>query len=369
MIITVWGKGGSGKTTISLILANELSRAGLLTCLTDFNLHFGVHQRFLGEEIGEEKSLLKALKYAPFSDQESNIKKCLISNDDNPNLLVLSMANTEDALAAEGLTEEMAASLLIWLNRTVDIVIVDATDRLDDIFTQEAIVRADQVIQVTDATPEGLAHMMTYLRIFKSMTFQSPHIVVNRIDTAVVDKAFITSFEAEITAQFDREIAIAMQQDKIPMKGKLVQDLQKLAAQIHPEYAKANPSKAKKTEERQAVSSPQSSILTGITGLFKRKPKEESTIQENFPSFIENSSSVSTEQAEPDKVEASEPVVEEITSDFAQINLHQVEHETSEEEEDVIIGKLEEPTATEPIVTRPTSIKLLPPKKRRIVDE
>lgn len=282
MIITVSGKGGAGGTTIALSLAQLLAETSLFTCIADFTFYYPVLQRFFGQEISEDVSLLKAIKNSGF-EKDDLVTRCVHEcGKDHPDLRYMTIADNEMLLSSLGVTGDMIQRLLTWLDTKFDFVIADVSGKLDNEFTQSAIEKADAIVEVTDATAEGLLYLTTNAMIRPRFTRVEPRVVVNRIDRSTVDESFLKRFLAAGECATDVEIARAMQAGQMPKGKQMTAQLQGVLRSIAPRYAEAVPERKGFFASRKAETPPvQAEKRQGIFGgLFGRKSSQEQAVEE-----------------------------------------------------------------------------------------
>lgn len=154
MIITIWGNAGSGKSTLSIKLANAFAAMRKNVLLIDTNFVCPqINIWYPAMNITKEKSLANLLDNK-IESEETIISKINIVSE---NIGVIGYAKDFSSSSMPN-RDDTAKDLLSMLNQSkklCDIVIVDCTsDIYSSIFTSTAILDAENSIRIIAVTPD-----------------------------------------------------------------------------------------------------------------------------------------------------------------------------------------------------------------------
>lgn len=169
MIISVFGSGGSGKTTIAKILAEKLSQENTFSVIIDCESRFGAFARQIGGNVPLEKSLKRAVL-----DTE-NLN--LYENTWGSNVSYFSMADEEGVDSYLSTTDEILEEFLENLKLTYDFIIFDCTQNIKDDLTSFALQKADLCINVINSSVQGLAFHNAHKPAFEYLNLKEYRIL------------------------------------------------------------------------------------------------------------------------------------------------------------------------------------------------
>ncbi|MDR1062295.1 MAG: P-loop NTPase [Clostridiales bacterium] len=145
MLISVWGKNGAGKSTISANLACWLAIKGSRTALVGANRFYGAIQHYFGLDLGPEQSLRNVL-----SEKDSmDIRRCFVEYGQLKALSVASLSNEDDVIGRQRMRPETAARFLELTDRSFERTIIDCDESTDDALSMLSLVMSDKVLYVT----------------------------------------------------------------------------------------------------------------------------------------------------------------------------------------------------------------------------
>ena len=153
MIISVFGKNGSGKSTVAIHLSQYLSMQNKFVGLISLERRYGSIQRSLGVTVPESRSILNALS-------QEDIKEYFTKYNDS--MYILSLADEDDITKYDAITkltkdEKILLDFFKKLNQLFDYVIIDLTEMIIDNFTYFAIKHSEKLINITESRPEALS--------------------------------------------------------------------------------------------------------------------------------------------------------------------------------------------------------------------
>jgi MinD-like ATPase involved in chromosome partitioning or flagellar assembly len=147
-VIAVWGNPNSGKTTLSIKLANELTKRKKNVILIHCDHETPVISTVLPFVTTKDQSL-GALLSAMQITQESILKAC-IPVSGNRNLTVMSYLHGENDRTYAKYSKERIVDLFILIKHLADHIIIDCSSHVgEDLFSRAAIELSDQVFRLT----------------------------------------------------------------------------------------------------------------------------------------------------------------------------------------------------------------------------
>ncbi|GAB6159338.1 hypothetical protein JCM39194_25390 [Desulfotomaculum varum] len=217
-VITIFGgKGGIGKTVISVSLAQSLAAANMKVCLLDLdcNRDFGDCLRYLGkvgklkreailyEEIPKwaksvsiplEKTIVGWKDFPwEYKHDEKIVTFCLVQQTNNLYLLPPFTAITEERY----ITAELVSKIIETLYSHFDVIVIDAGNTLSDAVitamekSTEILIVSSGDLAVLDSLTDFAESTLTRLS-----TQSGIYIIINDITP---DNPFITNIEYELT--------------------------------------------------------------------------------------------------------------------------------------------------------------------------
>jgi|LSQX01.3.fsa_nt_gb cellulose biosynthesis protein BcsQ len=174
IMISIWGKGGSGKSTFASNLACCLAKKGKLVGILGTNTTYGSLQHYFGMQITDEKSLYRAFN----SYNDDDIVKNFVSYPKLRDLFVLSLANTDDSLKIESISNEMGKNLLLNVKDSFEFLIVDCTDSKYDALTLLSLTYSDSVIEIMRPTVQGIAYHVANEKLINSLKISNKLMLV-----------------------------------------------------------------------------------------------------------------------------------------------------------------------------------------------
>lgn len=227
MLITVYGKGGSGKTTVAMHLAKVFASHGKSVLLMSIETRYGALPRALGVKVPEEKSLVNALLDAANSSYYQNLCE---------NIEILSLADTDTVSKCDIITnvlsnEEVLPRFTKDILSNFDVVIVDGTERLTDLLNYHFAVYADKIINVVDARPEGLAYYNAHkgLKVLEEKEI----LLINKMEESIANKSTVENVlarHADMIIPFNLDIIKSSY--RVEMNKKLLKRMEQLYAKI-----------------------------------------------------------------------------------------------------------------------------------------
>lgn len=218
MIIAVFGKSGSGKSTIAINLAKSIADSGNAVGIISNELRYADISKLFTVNIPENKSLINAildyenvLNY--YTEITNNIYLLSVGTDTNiKNLDIVS----DYLKTASKIESDKKNNINSMLNNSLDIfdfLIIDCTDKVDDSLTFISLLNANKIINVIESSVSGISFEIAHKPLKESINFQDKWInVLNKHIESVVNKRTIESTimeEINYVIPFSKDIFIS----------------------------------------------------------------------------------------------------------------------------------------------------------------
>ncbi len=167
-VIAVWGKNGSGRSTIATNLAVFLAKQGNLVGLVGASKTYGSIQHYLGIDIPEEKSLKNALE----SINEDDIVKCFVQHSKVKDLFILSLSNSDNCLKLRSIKEDVGKRLFLNTKDKFDHFIIDCTENFTDTITMIGCQFADCILEIIKPTIQSAVFRKSQDELLESLKFK-----------------------------------------------------------------------------------------------------------------------------------------------------------------------------------------------------
>ncbi|MDR1439386.1 MAG: P-loop NTPase [Clostridiales bacterium] len=145
MLISVWGKNGAGKSTISANVACWLARKGYRTALVGANRFYGEIQHYFGLELGPEQSLRNVLS----ENDSMDMRRYFAEYGPLKALSVASLSNADDVIGCQRMKPGTASRFLELAGKSFDHAIIDCDESTGDALSMLSLVMSDKVLYVT----------------------------------------------------------------------------------------------------------------------------------------------------------------------------------------------------------------------------
>jgi len=237
MIISVFGKNGSGKTTISTHLAKYLSMQNKFVAVISLETRYGSLQRSLGIKVPEEKSMINALS-------QEDIKQYFTKYNDN--MYILSLSDVDDITkydAINNLTkdEKILTEFILKIRDLFDYVIVDVTERIIDNFTFFMIKNSDKLINIIESRPETLSFALSHKEILSTL-IQEKNIInlLNKHDESVINLSTIQNTYGNIDININFDLNVIKNERENILNKHLISNMSNIYKLVNDTYINNN---------------------------------------------------------------------------------------------------------------------------------
>lgn len=237
-IITIWGNGGSGKTTTAFKIAKALEeqKKDVMIIMAD---QVSSVNAFILEKNLESKSLGKILSN-PVMTQESILENAIPITK---KVSVIGYQDDENEYSYASYTKEKALDFLILSRSVADVIIIDASSNiLANTLTLAALEMSDKVIRTCSCDLKGVAFFKSQLPLLVESKYNANNhirIISNLKDFQPIDSIkeqyqnnikYILPHSKEIEMQMLKGALLEKSNDKFSKKyeneiSKLVTDI------------------------------------------------------------------------------------------------------------------------------------------------
>lgn len=163
-VITVWGSGGAGKTSVSVNLAMAIAERNFMVAVISSKMYYGELQILFGKRVEADRGLYRAISNG------SNTKN-MFCETDHPNLYFLSVQNGFDGMLLTAISGEAIKELIDDAIIRFDYVIIDGDEELNNPVSSIGLTMSDKVVNVHRASVKdcmwysAMANMISLLHI------------------------------------------------------------------------------------------------------------------------------------------------------------------------------------------------------------
>ena len=145
VLIAIWGKNGSGKSTVASNLACVLAKRGNSTAIVGANRLYGSIQHFFGTDIPAERSLRHLLA----GEESMNISQYFNECPSVKRLHIASLANSDDCLSYRNEKPDAVKRFLSVAKRSFSFTIADCDESPEDPLSMHCLAESDRIAYVT----------------------------------------------------------------------------------------------------------------------------------------------------------------------------------------------------------------------------
>lgn len=160
MIISVFGKEGSGKTTVACSFGEILSEKGIRTLIVSAETRYGILQRRFGSSIEKNKSM-----YLGFLNSFENKGFYKMVKE---NLAIVSLADEDDITSYNDLGEQIIKDSIANMKDDFDVIVFDCTSRATDELTYQFLEVSDKIVNVVESSVDGIVFQNAHEKLFES---------------------------------------------------------------------------------------------------------------------------------------------------------------------------------------------------------
>ncbi len=139
MILTVWGCGGSGKTTFTVNLAMALANKGYMVGILASQLEYADLPQHIGQSIFEKHGTFMAIK-------DNNAKEHFWKCDVHQYIFTLAVPNEYSGFDGEGVSLAQAEALIEQSEANFDILLVDGHESMNNAISSKALTVSDKIL-------------------------------------------------------------------------------------------------------------------------------------------------------------------------------------------------------------------------------
>lgn len=207
-IITVWGSPGSGKSIFSALIAAYLERRKLKVLIISPNRITPMLPIFFPKAAPDNVYSIGHLFELP-QMTEADIAKHIFFTRQHPDIGVLAFAPGDTAMRYPDLTKVQAEALLDGVTRMADMVILDCSSDMREVFPYVAAASADITVQMLTADLRGVSFINAQKPLLSAPQFRyEEHITVLggkkpfQSETGIVRKELVFPWKTDIETAF-----------------------------------------------------------------------------------------------------------------------------------------------------------------------
>ena len=152
-LIAIWGKNGTGKSTVASNLACWLAKNGHTTAIIGANPLFGSIQHFFNADIPAERSIRHLLAGQESMGMSQYFNECPAVK----RLSIASLANSDDCLGYRPEKPDSVIRFLGIAKRSYRYTICDCDESPEDPLSMHCLAESSRIAYVTSLTVQGFA--------------------------------------------------------------------------------------------------------------------------------------------------------------------------------------------------------------------
>ena len=218
-VISVWGMGGAGKTTIAAAIGASLATKGKIVGIICADMSYSSMQHILSIKIPDAKGLKYVLK-----DLDDEAAKGFVVCPKIENLFVLELPERENCFSIDALSEEDAEKLIAFTKDRFDFLIIDCTSDIKNALTFLANYSADKIIEVIKASITNFKYRLSHQIYFEEMGLAAKTISVINMDKGLIDLGEVEkalSLKLPFALPYTRTVQAAEGDGEILTKGNM----------------------------------------------------------------------------------------------------------------------------------------------------
>lgn len=209
MIISVFGKSGSGKSTVAINLSKKIAENKQTVGIISTELRYSDIAKLFSIEIEEKKSLINAiLDHSNVLDYYTQISTDIyllsVATDTNIKNLDIVSDYIKSASTVEEEKIQNIRSMIKNSDDIFDVLIIDCTDKVDDTLTFLSLISSDKILNVIESSLSGLSFEVAHKPLKTSERFKDKwKNILNKHIESIMNKHTI---ENAIGEKIDHEI-------------------------------------------------------------------------------------------------------------------------------------------------------------------
>lgn len=184
LIITLWGNGGAGKTSLAVHLARVLSKKNTVLIISGAMTHCSVRNWF--GCVNSKKSLSKIMRNVDAINE--NIEKTKFSN-----IFFTDISLNDSCIANSKTKDKQVINLLRESKKLYDYVIVDCHVSFENIVTKNALLNSNRIIYLLTPSLKSLSFYKSHKILFEKLKIDKKTIYVlnkynNQVNPKVIEE-------------------------------------------------------------------------------------------------------------------------------------------------------------------------------------
>jgi len=197
-LISIWGKNGSGKSTVASNLACAFAKRGVKTALVGANRFYGSIQYCFNMEIQAENSLRTMLTGGDSLSVKELFKECPSVR----NLFIASLADADDCAGYRKMRTDTVIRFIGLVQKSFPVVLIDCDESIEDPLSMYSLTRSDKIVYLTRPSLQSLVFAKAYEHIISGLQIKEQLIVVMVNDSATLGASGKAAGDAGMYAPF-----------------------------------------------------------------------------------------------------------------------------------------------------------------------
>jgi hypothetical protein len=158
MMISVWGKNGSGKSTVTSNLACAFAKRGYKTAVIGANRFYGSIQYFFNVEVRDNQSIRVMLTGGDSLSIQDYFTECPFDK----NIHIASLADGDDCAGYRKLRVDMTVRFLNLVKKNYPVVLADCDESIEDPLSMYSLTLSEQIMYVTRRSLQSVVFAKAY---------------------------------------------------------------------------------------------------------------------------------------------------------------------------------------------------------------
>ena len=158
MLISIWGKNGSGKSTAASNLACAFAKRGRKTALIGANRFYGSIQYYFNMEVRAEQSMRQMLT----GGDSLSIQDYFIECPFEKNIHIASLADGDDCAGYRKIRVDLAVRFINLVKKNYPVVLIDCDESTEDPLSMYSLTLSDKIVYIARPSLQSVVFAKAY---------------------------------------------------------------------------------------------------------------------------------------------------------------------------------------------------------------